>query len=112
MNLRYKFPFYLCYFKSTLAISIPLAIVYGFLYVLATTDKNLDLNIVISILKCWCTIGLFFAIGYKHYTHSNEYYFYHNAGISKINLFVAIFLIYVSISILIYFICAAANNLI
>ena len=66
---------YLAFFKSTLVINI----VVSFVVSMAFTD-------LAFFPVCFMTGGPLFSFFYKEVTHPNEYYFYHNRGISRYQL--------------------------
>jgi len=105
-----KTSFYFLFFRSTLLISIPAAIaivfVIGYTFMrMVIVEDNPFLSVLSSVLKVWCTGGLAASLLYKETTKKNEYYFYYNAGISKIKLFVVSLILYILSSFVIYSLC-------
>lgn len=116
MNIKVKSILYLTYLKSTLLISIACAIPISFMGISRGNSEVFEsypfLQIVSNFLRVCCFAGLPISILYKEFTKKNEYYFYYNMGISKINLIVATATLYILFSIIIYIICLIIWNII
>ncbi len=117
MNIRQQFSFYYLFLRSTLIISIPVAVAITFVVGLVNSGTEISdlekfLNSISVFLRILCTVGLAASLLYKETVRKNEYYFYFNAGITKISLFAVAFASYVLFSIIIYSICfAIASNI-
>ena len=77
-----QFPFYFTFFKSTLALNLPVSLA---VCIFSFSGDHLA--------KAMITAGFAFSVFYKELTRKNEYYFYYNAGISKIKLLAITFLL-------------------
>ncbi|MBB4035564.1 hypothetical protein GGR21_001457 [Dysgonomonas hofstadii] len=106
-----KASFYLFFFRSTLLISIAAAIAITFVIgstfmqiVVAGSDPVL--SVLSSVLKIWCTAGLAASLLYKETVRKNEYYFFYNVGISKIELIIVSLILYILSSVIIYILCS------
>lgn len=56
------------------------------------------------------SVGFLMALFYKELTKQQEYYFYYNAGISKINLILVSFVFNLALAILLIFISALCKT--
>lgn len=91
----------------SIATSVAIILVIGVSFpAMVVEESNVFLHVLKSILKVWCVGGLFSSLLYKEAMRKNEYYFYYNAGISKIMLFTITFALYILFSLLIYSLCA------
>ncbi|WP_160111129.1 hypothetical protein [Dysgonomonas sp. Marseille-P4361] len=85
-------------------------------FISTTSHESLStvpfLRLLISFLRSWCLFGLPFTLLYKELARKNEYYFYQNAGISKVNLIAFTFMLYILFSVLIYILSYIAWNII
>ncbi|MDH6308648.1 hypothetical protein M2451_000959 [Dysgonomonas sp. PFB1-18] len=117
MNIRQQISFYYLFFRSTLIISIPIAVAITFVAGLESSGTEMSClekfsNLMSVFLRILCTVGFAASLLYKEAVRKNEYYFYFNAGITKIRLFAVSFAFYVLISTIIYSICfAIASNI-
>ena len=107
MELTVKFKFYFTFFKSTLLFSIGIGVVVNFVTIsYSNPDGAISsipfLIILGSTLRSCCLIGYPFSLLYKELSRKDEYYFYQNAGISKISLISYTLGLYFLFSILIY----------
>ena len=106
-----KASFYLLFFWSTLLISIPAAIAITFVtgstfMQIVVADSSPVLSVLSSVLKVWFTGGLAASLLYKETVRKSEYYFFYNAGISKIKLIVVSLILYILSSVIIYTLCS------
>lgn len=72
-----KYRIYWAFYKSTLFISLLVAIVCALL--------DID-NILFYFSVGFMTVGSFLSLGHKFMVRPNEFYFYNNCGISKYQL--------------------------
>lgn len=115
MYLKKKYTLYLIFLRSTLIISIPVSIAFTFVAGLGYSGSEMPglemfSDLISVFLKILCVGGLAASLLYKETVRKNEYYFYFNAGISKISLFIVSFISYVLFSVIIYSICLAIVN--
>ncbi len=110
MKFRQKIAFYFLFFHSTLLISISISVAVTFVVGGGLPDASLsDVNSILPfvnfLLKIWCTAGLISVLLYKETVKKNEYYFYNNVGISKLEIIAMTLFLYILSSILIYLLC-------
>lgn len=110
-----KHSFYLLFFRSTLIISIATSVAITFVATAYSSEavqggSHIVLSVIESFLKVWCIGGLASSVLYKEVVKKDEYYFYYNAGISKIRLIGTTFVLYVSFSLIIYYLCLLIVN--
>jgi hypothetical protein len=60
-------------------------------------------SFIITYIRCCMFGGPFVSFYYKEVARKNEFYFYYNKGISKLNLYVKTLIIYILIGIIIHF---------
>lgn len=77
--------FYWEFHKSTLIINWAFSLGFSFIILSSLTIQSLIIPMTIMSM----TGGPLISIFYKEITRNNEYYFYYNRGISKINLIIA-----------------------
>ena len=77
--MSYSLRLYWAFFKSTLIVNLAVS----FTVTLVTLVAGGSIKI---FAVCLMTGGPLFSFFYKEVWHPNEYYFYHNRGISKIQL--------------------------
>lgn len=79
--------FHLLFFRSTLGISIPVAIAaIAMLMVSSSAVKNVG-GIISAFLAC-IPLGFLFDLLYKEMSRKGEYYFYYNRGIGRWELWI------------------------
>ncbi|MDR2953670.1 MAG: hypothetical protein LBV43_01145 [Prevotella sp.] len=114
MSLKDSTILYLIFFKSTLLMSIGFAIPFSFIAMsngfIETEDSYPFLQLISSFLRMCCLAGFPISLLYKEFTKKQEYYFYYNAGLSKVNLIVVTFILYILLSIIIYCLCSVIWN--
>lgn len=85
-------------------------------FISTTSHKSLStvpfLWLLNSFLRSWCLFGYPFSLLYKELSRKHEYYFYQNAGISKIELICITLGLYIIFSVLIYTLSYIAWNII
>lgn len=96
---RLPIRFHLRYYISTLRISILVAIII--LAIFTTQDAPLERRIYAMLLS-YPTLGLGLDFLYKWMIRRDEFFFYHNAGCSIIELLVTSFVIAASVSTLLF----------
>ena len=85
--MRKKITLYALFFKSTLTISLPVALLFC-AYGATTSGLSNGLFSFMLLYFLFIPLGLVFDLIYKEMTQKEQYYFYYNQGISKIHLWI------------------------
>lgn len=93
--IRFFLPYYITIFKMNLIFSVFLTILscVFFLSMPMPLQESLLYIIIFIFTLCLMTGGFILSAFYYNYSRKNEYYFYHNLGISKINLIIGAYLL-------------------
>ncbi|MCD8179573.1 MAG: hypothetical protein LUE98_20120 [Tannerellaceae bacterium] len=93
-DIKSRFRFWICFWKSNLGVAVPVGFGLSFL-LLPLTLENPDADIfsIISHFLYYTPVGLLFSALYKEISQKGDYYFYYNKGISRIELWISTLLL-------------------
>ena len=100
-----KLSLYWEYFKSTLVLNLSSSVLLAFIvYLTLKTLPDVPPPLYVVYIRCCMFGGPLLCLFYKEISTKNEYYFYYNRGISKLNLFITTLSTYILTGYLIIFI--------
>jgi predicted small secreted protein len=95
--------FYLLYTRTILKTNLLLSFAFTLVAALisvAVPNKNFELKYVTTFFtQSMMTGGFLLAILYYNFSRKNEYYFYYNAGIGRVNLIVGAYLFHLILAV-------------
>jgi len=93
-----KAKFYWQFFTSTLVLNLASSVFFASILMLVS-----ETPFSLTYIRCCMFGGPLVSFYYKEVSKKNEFYFYYNKGISKLNLYVKTLIIYILIGILIHY---------